>query len=644
LSDNSGWEYIIDDRNKPEEKKIEELIKVIIQKDPDVIEGFDLYNSLFPSLLRRCRKYNIPLKIGRDEFQVKYLERISSYEYGFESSKFIIPGRHLVDVQDLVQSFENIKRSIEVISLESIVKSLDFTKENRITLREIEHASAENKNNFIKQYLTDNCEEMRKITESLLPVLFCFTQMIPYNLNRVIKLNNYNKLESLLIREYLKQRHSLPFPLKMEPSRGSASEIYYTGVIGPIVHIGLDMLYALALMKEGISPESDTLGVFKKTLEKMFEQYKELSSREEQEQDEINKKSIAIPEITNKILIDSFYGYISSPWSLFNSPEKSKEIVNIVKDVLDKIAKSIKNSGGIPVEVDPEEIYFVPPRDIVGEEAEKNYVTNLNKRLSDIVVISYKDRYRRMLSYKKKNHAFLGYNNKIKVKGSSLIAKSLERFGRRFIYQCIDFLLNNRIEEVHQLYNKFYKDIAEQKLDIIELQKTETLRETLREYEESVKREERNRSPYYQLALASGRKFKSGDTISFYIMNDEAAAKRSKIDYETVELVKSISQEPESGIIEKPGEGIQQQKEKQNPYLGCENYKLVDEWNPNFRDENLPYYLKRLDEIAEKFSILFTPEDFKMIFSPDDLFIYSSSNIKILTREVSTEEREEEVF
>ena len=38
-----------------------------------------------------------------------------------------------------------------------------------------------------------------------------------------------------------------------------------------------------------------------------------------------------------------------------------------------------------------------------------------------------------MLSYKKKNYALLGYDERITVKGSSLSSRSLEKFGRNFL-------------------------------------------------------------------------------------------------------------------------------------------------------------------------------------------------------------------
>ena len=65
---------------------------------------------------------------------------------------------------------------------------------------------------------------------------------------------------------------------------------------------------------------------------------------------------------------------------------------------------------------------------------------------------------------------------------------------------------------------------------------------------------------------------------------------------------------------------------------GFDGYKSAEEWDPNFPDENIPYYIKRLDEFASKFEVYFKPTDYNIIFSVDDLFEFSSKGIQITTQ------------
>jgi len=99
-------------------------------------------------------------------------------------------------------------------------------------------------------------------------------------------------------------------------------------------------------------------------------------------------------------------------------------------------------------------------------------------------------------------------------------------------------------------------------------------------------------SAAYEVAAASYRTFKAGDRVSYYFTGSDTNIK------------------------------------------GFENCKLAESWDPNFPDENTPFYLKRLDELSKKFEEFFTPQDFRRIFSVEDLFGFSPKGIELLTREV----------
>ena len=68
-----------------------------------------------------------------------------------------------------------------------------------------------------------------------------------------------------------------------------------------------------------------------------------------------------------------------------------------------------------------------------------------------------------------------------------------------------------------------------------------------------------------------------------------------------------------------------------------ENCKPAEEWDPHFPDENTQFYLRRLDELSEKFSPLLHPRDFRAIFSAEDLFPFNSKEIVLLVSESGPE-------
>ena len=91
------------------------------------------------------------------------------------------------------------------------------------------------------------------------------------------------------------------------------------------------------------------------------------------------------------------------------------------------------------------------------------------------------------------------------------------------------------------------------------LAKTEALQDSLASYQKKITASSRNRSAAFELAIKSGRNHQAGDQISYYITG---ATKR---------------------------------------VTAYENAKLITDWNAEARDENVDYYVSKLDELAAKF-------------------------------------------
>jgi DNA polymerase I len=197
-----------------------------------------------------------------------------------------------------------------------------------------------------------------------------------------------------------------------------------------------------------------------------------------------------------------------------------------------------------------------------------------------------------MLSYKKKNYALLEYDNRIRVKGSALISRSMEQFGRTFLHQSIDHLLNNNVEGLHRLYVGYRQTLLEHGMDVRDFARTETLRDSLDAYQDEVRAGKRNKSAAYEVAMALGKPFRPGDRVSYYITGNDPSAR------------------------------------------GFENCKAAEEWDPNFPDENVPYYLRRLDEFSEKFTEFFSPSDFRAVFDAEGLFPFDPKAITLLISDV----------
>src|SRR5438128_857875 len=102
LSDNSGWEelLIVDPKNveKSERDALKRLTSLVKERDPDVIEGHNLFRFDLPYLVTRAKKTKTKLDWGRSGgFLRSRPSRLQIAEKTIDYPKFTVGGRHSVD-------------------------------------------------------------------------------------------------------------------------------------------------------------------------------------------------------------------------------------------------------------------------------------------------------------------------------------------------------------------------------------------------------------------------------------------------------------------------------------------------------------------------------------------------------------------
>jgi DNA polymerase elongation subunit (family B) len=352
------------------------------------------------------------------------------------------------------------------------------------------------------------------------------------------------------------------------------------------------------MLAKGIAPASDVLGVFPSLLRELTARRLGAKRAMRKEQGPVEQSRLDAEQGSLKILINSFYGYLGYSRGLFNDFAAADVVTGTGQDLLRQMIGWIQQDGGTVIEADTDGIFFVPPESVAGEEAETAYVATLSARMPQGITVAYAGRFRRMLSYKKKNYALLSYDNRITIRGSALVSRSMEPFGRSFLQACIDHLLNGNIAGLHNVYATFRRSIMEHTLQVSDFARVETLRDPPEVYRRQVAAGKRNKSAAYELALSGARPVRPGDRIAYYITGSDPNVR------------------------------------------GFENCKIADDWDPNFPDENTPFYLRRLDEFCQKFADFFHPRDFRALFSADELFPFDPAGIIPLIAPVAADSQE----
>src|SRR5437773_1460520 len=147
LSDNTGWaELIVVDANNIEESErnaIRRLTALIKERDPDVIEGHDLFRVHLPLLVARAKKLKTKLDWGRSGgFLRSRPSRLQIAEKTIDYPKFTIDGRHFVDTFLLAQFYDVGMRSLAGFERTDVARHFGFCDEEISALagKELERA------------------------------------------------------------------------------------------------------------------------------------------------------------------------------------------------------------------------------------------------------------------------------------------------------------------------------------------------------------------------------------------------------------------------------------------------------------------------------------------------------------------------
>ena len=585
LSDNSGWEQLIvvDPENAEESERdaLKQLTAIIKERDPDVIEGHDLFRFDLPYLVARARKTKVKLDWGRSGgFLRSRPSRLQIAEKTIDYPKFQVDGRHFVDTFLLAQFYDVGMRALsgfERIDVAQHFGFCDTAEISALTGKALQREYLRKSERFRKRALCA-VRETRALADLLSPSYFIQAQIFPYNYQDVIVRGNATRINALFLREYLRQRHSIPEMPMARSFEGGFTAIYFTGVARNVWHCDVASLYPSIMLQFDCFPVTDQLQIFRHLLTDLRSFRLEAKGQMQLADKEGNRprwRHLHALQNTFKILINSFYGYLGFAQGHFADFDAAARVTQIGRELLQKMIAWLTERGAQVIEVDTDGIYFVPPdAEIVGRPSRlpvqdggqnarptvEELRQGLAKELPPGIEVEFDEQFDAMFSYKAKNYALLTRSGDVIIKGGALKSRGLEKFQRVFLEEMIKVIMQGKPEEIAQLRDQFEKQIRNRELPIEMLMKSDTLQDSLEKYRVKIAGSARNRAAAYELALDSGRNYKPGDQISYYIK----ATPKKVAAYEAA--------------------------------------KLASEFDPQNRDENSDYYVAKLNELVKKFS------------------------------------------
>jgi len=226
IADNRGFEHVLrgdaHGDQADERAMLTELVRIIGECDPDVIEGHNLFRANLEYLEQRARRLDVKLALGRDG-SVMYARpaRLQIAERTIAYRRFDAYGRNLVDTWILAQHYDIGSRELESFELRELAKHLGIAREGRVYLdARLTSHHFDNDREALFQSALEEVRETRDVAEALSASYFVQAQIFPYSYQNAILRGNATKIDALMMRAYLAQHHSIPAGGEPKPFAG----------------------------------------------------------------------------------------------------------------------------------------------------------------------------------------------------------------------------------------------------------------------------------------------------------------------------------------------------------------------------------------------------------------------------------------
>lgn len=524
------------DEYKSQGEMIEDFCATVRAFNPSIIVGHNIMGFDLPYLRTIAEKEGTELLLGRNDSAAQF----DSYESQFrkEANQFIkynkcrIYGREIVDTLFLSIKHDIASRKYPSYGLKAIIKEEGLEKQDRTfyDASQIRHHYT-NKIEWakIKEYCRDDADDSLALFDLMSPPFFYMTQSIPKSFQGIIESASGSQLNSLMIRSYLQEGHSIPKTSPQEEFEGAISE-GNPGIYRNVHKVDVSSLYPSIILQYEVydkskDPKANFLNMVKSFTETRLK-YKTLLK-------ETGDKKYDALQGAFKILINSAYGFMGAPGLNFNSPSNAAFITRTGREILTKSIEWSANKSFTLVNCDTDSIsYCKPDCSEFSEEERQLLLENLNSLYPEKISFEDDGYYKTVIVLKAKNYV-LWDGNKVKTKGSALKASTKERALKELIAKTVQLILDGKEGGVIDLYHEYVKEA----LNVSDMSRWASRKSIT----EAVLNPERTNEQKVADAL-NGVEYQPGDRKYFYFKSDGSLSLLEHFngDYDRYKLIEKI--------------------------------------------------------------------------------------------------------
>lgn len=429
--------------------------------DPSIMLGHNIYSYDLPYMSFCADKAGTSLKLGRDKSDVRFNAYPSKFRKDgsqfYTYSKAHVYGRQLVDTMFLALRFD-IGRKYESYGLKQIIKQEKLEIDGRQF-----YDVASIKDNYldeiewgkIRKYAEHDADDALALYDLMIAAYFYLTPSVPKTFEGILTSAPGSQINSLLVRSYLQDGHSIPKASDSAEFEGATS-FGNPGIFKNVLKFDIASLYPSIIREYRVydkdkDPNSNFL--------KMVDYFTIERLNDKKMAKETGDRYYKDLEQARKIIINSSYGMLGAPGLPFNSPANASFITKKGREILETGIKWAESKKFKIPNGDTDSISFCKEdMSEFSEEEQVNLLKDLNSMFPEKIHWEHDGIFSGVLIIRTKNYA-LWDGKKLKIKGSALKATNKEPALQELIREIITSLMGISNEPLVQLYNKYIHEI-----------------------------------------------------------------------------------------------------------------------------------------------------------------------------------------
>lgn len=477
----AGEERLFGAANEDETTILEDLTAYLRALDPDVIEGHNVFNFDLPYILTRAAACGVSLAWGRDGSVLRPSSSTrTQFKVGARSVPYqqhFIYGRHIIDTYQQIQRYD-VAGTLSGYGLKPVIEALGYTRDERefIPGEEIARVWEEDRTRVLR-YALDDVRDVAMLSDLCVPTEFYQSQIVPDALQDIATGGPGEKINDLMVRIYLGERRAIPKPEPPRDYPGGYADVLRVGVFAPVVKCDVASMYPSIMLTWRISSRRESLGVTLPLLRSLTER-RLYAKREARRATGRQRGFWQGIQGSLKVLINSFYGNLGYSRAFFNDFDAATDVTLRGQAIIKAVVAALEAAGAMPIEVDTDGVYFVPPPDVPPDErAEEAFLARIGAALPHGIELAHDGSYAGMVSLKMKNYALVERDGRAILKGSSLRSRREEPLLRAFIREAIILLVADSRTAVRDLYFATARRIQRKEYEPKEICRWETVTE-----------------------------------------------------------------------------------------------------------------------------------------------------------------------